>query len=161
MVKYHMNKAERGITDDGRMREILAGGKYAIIAMCRDNEPYVVTLSYGYDRVKHALYFHSAARGLKLDIIAANPAACATVIEDGGYVANQCSHRYRSVVLYGRMHVVDDTGERLHGLETMARQLEADLAARREKISRLSEEAWRGMAILRLDIEEITGKSGQ
>jgi nitroimidazol reductase NimA-like FMN-containing flavoprotein (pyridoxamine 5'-phosphate oxidase superfamily) len=65
------------------------------------------------------------------------------------------------VVLYGKMRVVNDTGERLHGLETMARQLEADLAARKEKISRLNEEAWRGMAILRLDIEEMTGKSGQ
>ena len=100
-------------------------------------------------------------KGLKLDFLAANPAVCATVIEDGGYVANQCSHRYRSVVLHGKMYVVDDPGERLHGLETIARQLEADMPARREKISRMSEEAWRGMAILRLDIEEITGKSGQ
>ena len=161
MAKYHMNKAEREITDKSQLLEILGRGKYAIIAMCRDNEPYIATLSYGYDPAGTALYFHSAVKGRKMDFLTANPAVCATVIEDGGYVANQCSHRYRSVVLYGKMHVVEDTGERLHGLETMARQLEADLTARKEKISRLSEEAWRGMAILRLDIEEMTGKSGQ
>jgi uncharacterized protein len=161
MVKYHMNKAEREITDRAAISGILSAGMYAIIALCRDNEPYVVTLSYGYDPGKDALYFHSAAKGLKLDFLAANGAACGTVIEDGGYVANQCSHRYRSVVMRGKMRVVDEPGERLHGLETIARQLEADVAARKEKISRLSEEKWRTMAILRLDIEEMTGKSGQ
>ncbi|HEY3274232.1 MAG TPA: pyridoxamine 5'-phosphate oxidase family protein [Methanocella sp.] len=161
MAKYHMNKAEREITDNSQLLEILERGKYATIAMCRDNEPYIVTLSFGYDPAGHALYFHSAVKGRKLDIIAANPAVCATVLEDGGYVVNQCGHRYRSVVLYGQMHIVHDPGERLHGLETIAGQLEADMAASKEKISRLGEEAWRGMAILRLDIEEMTGKSGQ
>jgi uncharacterized protein len=161
MAKYHMNKAEREITDREQMTTVLKGGRYAIIALCRDNEPYVVTLSYGYDQGRNALYYHSAIKGLKLDFIAANRRACATVIEDGGYVANQCAHKYRSVVLRGKMCIVDDPGERLHGLETIAGQLEADLAARKEKISRLSEEKWRSMAILRLDIEEMTGKSGQ
>ena len=52
MVKYHMNKAEREITDKARCGKFCTSGKYAIIAMCRDNEPYVVTLSYGYDRAK-------------------------------------------------------------------------------------------------------------
>jgi nitroimidazol reductase NimA-like FMN-containing flavoprotein (pyridoxamine 5'-phosphate oxidase superfamily) len=161
MAKYHMNKAEREITDNGQLLEILERGKYAIIAMCRDNEPYIVTMSFGYDPARHALYFHSAVKGRKLDIIAANPAVCATIIEDGGYLVNQCSHRYRSVVLDGNMHIVDDPAERLHGMETISRQLETDLAARKEKISRLDGEAWRSMAILRLDIEEMTGKSGQ
>jgi nitroimidazol reductase NimA-like FMN-containing flavoprotein (pyridoxamine 5'-phosphate oxidase superfamily) len=156
-----MNKAEREITDNGQLLEILERGKYAIIAMCRDNEPYIVTMSFGYDPARHALYFLSAVKGRKLDIIAANPSVCATVIEDGGYLVNQCSHRYRSVVLDGKMHIVDDPAERLHGMETIARQLETDLAARKEKISRLDGEAWRSMAILRLDIEDMTGKSGQ
>jgi general stress protein 26 len=108
MAKYHMNKAEREITDNSQLLEILERGKYATIAMCRDNEPYIVTMSFGYDPARHALYFHSAVKGRKLDIIAANPAVCATVIEDGGYLVNQCSHRYRSVVLDGNMHIVDD-----------------------------------------------------
>jgi uncharacterized protein len=92
-AKYHMNKAEREITDHATMAGILRDGRYAIVALCRDNEPYIVTLSYGYDPERSALYFHSAAKGLKLDFLAANGAACATVIEDGGYVTDQCSHR--------------------------------------------------------------------
>jgi nitroimidazol reductase NimA-like FMN-containing flavoprotein (pyridoxamine 5'-phosphate oxidase superfamily) len=155
-----MNKAEREITDEGRMEAILKGGKYAIFAMCRDAGPYVVTLSYGYDQGRNALYFHSAVKGLKLDILAVNPDVCATVIEDGGYVANQCAHRYSSVVIRGKMHVVGNPDERVHGLETLAVQLENDVAARKEMIGRISDEKWRNMTILRLDIKEMTGKSG-
>ena len=77
------------ITDKSQLLEILGRGKYAIIAMCTDNEPYIATLSYGYDPAGTALYFHSAVKGRKMDFLTANPAVCATVIEDGGYVANQ------------------------------------------------------------------------
>jgi nitroimidazol reductase NimA-like FMN-containing flavoprotein (pyridoxamine 5'-phosphate oxidase superfamily) len=156
-----MHKAEREITDRSAMEAILKEGKYAFIAMCRDSEPYIVTLSYGYDAGRNALYFHSAAKGLKLDVLAANPAVCATVIEDGGYIADECAHRYRSVVLRGQMQVVGNPAERLRGLETLAEQLETDVAARKEKISSLGDAKWRSMAILRLDIAEMTGKSGQ
>ena len=161
VARYHMNKAEREITDRSAMEAILREGRYAIIALCRDAEPYIVSLSYGYDAGRNALYFHSAAKGLKLDFLASNGAACATVIADGGYVVDQCAHRYRSVVLRGRMQVVGSPEERIHGLETLAEQLETDVAARKEKISRLGGEKWRSMAILRLDIAEMTGKSGQ
>ncbi|WP_424358594.1 pyridoxamine 5'-phosphate oxidase family protein [Methanocella sp. MCL-LM] len=69
MAKYHMNKAEREITDPGIIADILKAGKYAVIAMCRENEPNVVTLSYGYDAGQSCLYFHTAPTGLKLDFV--------------------------------------------------------------------------------------------
>jgi len=49
MVNYHMNKKEREIVDRNVLIGILKQGKYATVSMCRDNEPYIVTLSYGYD----------------------------------------------------------------------------------------------------------------
>lgn len=36
-----MRKQERQITDQNDLQEILSYGKYAIIAMYRDNEPYI------------------------------------------------------------------------------------------------------------------------
>jgi uncharacterized protein len=44
-----MRRPDRQITDENELREILLKSKYIVIAMCRDNKPYVVTLSYGYD----------------------------------------------------------------------------------------------------------------
>ena len=161
MARVHMNKAEREIADPAEMIGILSRGKYATIGLCKGEAPYVVTLSYGYDPERRALYFHTARRGLKLDFLRANPNACGTVIEDLGYVTDKCSHKYRSVVFYGRMSIVPVTEERLHGLEVMARQLEDNVSRRVDKLARLPDSDWERVEILRLDIEEMTGKKGE
>ena len=82
MSKYHLRKKEREITERTQVLEILKEGKFATIALCRENAPYVVTLNYGYAAVQNCLYFHSALEGLKLDFIRENPNVCATVSED-------------------------------------------------------------------------------
>jgi nitroimidazol reductase NimA-like FMN-containing flavoprotein (pyridoxamine 5'-phosphate oxidase superfamily) len=161
MRKYHMNKAEREINDPDTLVEILKRGKYAIIGMCRDKEPYVVTLSYGYDTDHDCLYFHSASKGLKLDFITENPEVCATVLEDNGYVKNDCSHRYRSIVLRGKMYVVSEEAEKLQGMDVLAYHLEDDPDARQKKLRNLASADWSRLTVLRLDIEELRGKTGQ
>jgi nitroimidazol reductase NimA-like FMN-containing flavoprotein (pyridoxamine 5'-phosphate oxidase superfamily) len=99
-------------------------GKFVTISMCRNKEPYIVTLSYGYDKNKHALYFHAAIKGLKLDIIKENPNVCATVIEDHGYVEDQCEQHYRSVVFWGKMYIIDGLDEQKYGLDILLNHLE-------------------------------------
>ena len=84
--------------------------------MCRNNEPYIVTLSYGYDEQKHALYSHCAINGLKLEFISQNPNVCGTVIEDEGYIEDECEQKYRSVVFWGKMYKVEDLAEKKYGL---------------------------------------------
>ena len=66
-----MHLYDREIKDNHEIQNILLQGKYAVVALCRDNEPYLVTLNYGYDREKEAMYFHSALAGLKLDFLQA------------------------------------------------------------------------------------------
>ena len=55
-----MQKKEREIKNSEQLLEILRSGKYTTVSLCRNNEPYVVTLSYGFDEDKNTLYFHSA-----------------------------------------------------------------------------------------------------
>lgn len=160
MSRYHMNKQDREITNPQIMEEIIRRGKYAVIALCRDNEPYIVTLSYGYDPQKKALYFHTAQTGLKLDFMRTNPQACATVIEDRGYIMGECAHGYRSVVLYGKIVVVDGLAEKKHGMEVMLQHLEEDPRPVRKR-SLKDDQAYARAAILRLDVEEMTGKAGR
>jgi uncharacterized protein len=93
MEKYHMRRNDRQITDETELSEVLTQGKYAMIAMCRENEPYIVTLSYGYDKSKDTLYLHTGLKGLKIDFITYNPNVCATIIDDGGYIMGECSHK--------------------------------------------------------------------
>ena len=111
-MNYHLRRTDRQIKDAATLESILLQGKYATLALCRGGEPYVVTLSYGYDRNAGALYFHCAGVGLKTDFVRENPNACATVIRDDGYVHDECAHKYASVVIRGQIEIITDPSEK-------------------------------------------------
>jgi nitroimidazol reductase NimA-like FMN-containing flavoprotein (pyridoxamine 5'-phosphate oxidase superfamily) len=159
-MRYHMRRTEREVTDSGQLREVLRGAKYASLALCRENEPYIVTMNYGYDESRNALYMHCAKQGLKMDFISQNPAVCGTAIEDRGYVQGECAHAFRSVVFWGEMHVVEDLREKKHAMQVMLDQLENDPECVRQDQLK-TDEAYERVTILRLDVYEISGKQGQ
>jgi nitroimidazol reductase NimA-like FMN-containing flavoprotein (pyridoxamine 5'-phosphate oxidase superfamily) len=159
MPIYHMNRKEKEISGREQLIDIIQQGKYASIAMCREGEPYLVTMNYGYDRQRNALYFHCAQKGLKLDFIRANPNACATVIEDRGYKMGECDHAFRSVVFWGTMYLVEDLQEKKRAVEVLLNHLEEDPNRVRQK-SLKSDDVYQEVGILRLDIDEMTGKQG-
>jgi len=161
MQEYHLhNHPDRELTNPQEILEILKNGKFATISMCRNNESYIVTLSYGYDVAENALYFHCAPQGLKLDFLSANSQVCATVIEDGGYVETKCEHNFRSVVFWGKMHLVTDLEQKKHGMEVLLRHLEPDNLVVSEKLSK-SENYYPRMEVLKLEITQIHGKAGK
>lgn len=158
--KYHMHKVEGEITDPAAIEAILLEGKYATLALCREQEPYVVTMNYGYDAEARTLFFHSAPEGLKLDFVRANPSTCGTVIVDEGYVHGKCTHAYRSVVFWGQLELLADLDDKRAGLSCLIDHLEEDAGAVRKRL--LSDPArLANVAVLKLTIDEITGKGGE
>ena len=157
MPKYHMQRKDREITDSNELIEILKQRKYATISMYWEKKPYLVTLNYGYDKDKNALYFHCAKSGLKIDFINENPHVCGTIIEDLGYIANECEQKYRSVVFWGEMFFIEDLEEKKHGIDVLINHLEKNPGKVKEK-SIKSEQRYEDVGILRLDIKELTGK---
>lgn len=155
-----MRRKDKEIINTEEMFNILQNGKFATISMCQDNEPYIVTLNYGYDRQKNSLYFHCAKEGLKLKILKSNPKACGTVIEDFGYVMNECNHSYRSVVFGGKINIVEELEEKKIGLNIMLNHLEENPSQIKEK-SLKNEKAYNKPCILRFDIDEVSGKDGR
>lgn len=159
MGKYHMRRKEMEITDENELNEILTQGKYTIISMCRDNEPYIVTLSYGYDQRKNVLYFHTGLKGLKIDFVNSNANVCATIIDDRGYIMGECNHKYRSIVINGKISFVENLEEKKYGMEVILDHLEDNPSVIKER-SLKNEEMYNSIAILRLDIKDIIGKKG-
>lgn len=155
--KYHMLRSEKEIMDRDIIISLLSSGRYATIALSGEAGPYIVTLSYGYDRERNCLYFHTAKRGRKLDIIKKQPLACATVIEDLGYRQGQCDHAYRSLVIHGRIILIEDPSEKIHALEVMIDHLEADPDPVKERFLK-REDNFDRAEILRMDIEDISGR---
>jgi nitroimidazol reductase NimA-like FMN-containing flavoprotein (pyridoxamine 5'-phosphate oxidase superfamily) len=159
-MKYHMRRTEREMTDPGQLRGVLQGCKYVSLALCRENEPYIVTMNYGYDEAENALYLHCAQEGLKLEFIAQNPAVCGTAIEDRGYLHGECAHAFRSVVFWGELHAVEELEEKKHAMQVMLDHLENDPDRVREEQLK-TDKAYERVVILRLDMHEITGKEGR
>jgi uncharacterized protein len=160
MIKYHMNKIDKEITDSNELIRLMKKGKYATIAMCRNNEPYIVTLSYGYDAEKSTLYFHSSLKGLKIDFLSENKNVCATVIEDKGYVMNECEHHYSSVVMWGSMSLINDLDEKKHAMEILLNHLEDNPTPIRDRNIK-NDEIYNRVALLKLEITDMTGKTGK
>lgn len=158
MPTYHMRRADREIVDRRELEAVLRGQRYMAVAMCRNSEPYIVTLSYGYSPEENALYFHCAREGLKLDFLRENPTVCATVVEDLGYHAGKCSHAYRSVVVRGQMQVLTDRADKAHGLRVLLVHQEADPDDVGQRLLP-DDGAYDGVTVLRLTITELTGKA--
>ncbi len=157
MSGYHMKRVDRTIGEAKTIRDILARRRLATIALCREGEPYIVTMNYGYDEEGNALYFHCAAEGLKLDFIAANPSACVSIVEDLGYVEGKCDHRYRSIVIRGKASLVGELEEKKRGINVLMEHQESDPDPVRQRNFR-SDADYGGFEIIRIDIGEVTGK---
>ena len=162
MDKHHIKRTEKEITDKTAIDQLLMNGKYAVLALCRNNEPYIVTLSCGYQKSKNTLYFHCANTGLKLDFIHDNPFVCGTIIEDKGYKDGACDHAYKSVIFRGKIEMIKEIQDKCDALRVMIEHLERDPKSVSERIfsgkmNRINTQT----TLLKLKIESITGKHGQ
>lgn len=153
---YHMRRNEKEITDKGEIFNIIKSGKYTSISLSKENEPYIITLSYGFDSNKNALYFHCAAEGQKIDFVKSNPYVCGTIIEDNGY-KDGCGQAFRSIVYRGTISIVKDIEEKKHGFDILIDHLEKNPEEVKKNLLK-SEEVYIKPSILRLDISEMTCK---
>ena len=161
MQEYHLkNRPNREIISESEINDILQKGKFVVISACRDSEPYIVTLSYGFNAKERSLYVHCAPNGLKIDFFKSNNRICATIIEDGGYVVDECGHNYRTVVLWGEIHFVTDLEEKKYGMGILLNHLESNSQVIREKLLK-SEDYYSNMEVLRIDIKQIHAKAGR
>jgi nitroimidazol reductase NimA-like FMN-containing flavoprotein (pyridoxamine 5'-phosphate oxidase superfamily) len=154
-----MRRKEKEIRDKGEMSAVVTSARYAAVALSRDGDPYVVTMNHGWDADNKILYFHCAHEGKKIDFIGAGARACATVVEDHGYKHGECDHAYRSVVMNGRIEVVEDLEEKKHGLQILLdhQEKEPDPIKRR---TLPDDSAYERVGVLKLTVETMTGKQG-
>ncbi len=116
-MKYHMRRMDRAVTDHEKLERVLKETHYVTVAMCRDNVPYLVSLSHAYDPARKCIYFHCASEGKKLDYMRANPRVWGQAIIDRGYVDGKCNHLYITAMFEGTVHLAEDLGEKRRIME--------------------------------------------
>ena len=138
------------------MKTILKKAKYVTLAMCNGNEPYLVTISHGYDQEKNRIYFHCAGEGKKVKILQENGVVWGQALVDGGYVQGSCDQLYATTQFRGRVTFMESLGEKEHALRVLIESLEDNPEQVMEK--QLKPESIQKVRIGRIDIDFFSGK---
>jgi uncharacterized protein len=153
-----VRRKDRQIEAPAEIMDILQKADVCRIAMADDNIPYIVTMNFGLGKNgATSLYFHSACEGKKINILRKNNIVCFQADIGREFflhgVACGCSMKYQSVVGMGRICFVTDLSEKLEALQSIMTHYtkEAGHAFKEEMVERTT--------IMRLDIEEISGKA--
>jgi len=157
MEHYHPRRKRNEIIHEAERVALLKNGTYATIALCSENIPYIVTMSYGFDQENGCLYFHCANKGDKLDFIMKNSEVCATIIKDNGYLEGKCDHDYQSLVIRGTLTIVRELPEKKHGLQVLLNHLEKDPQPIVDRTIK-NDASYEGVTILKLSMNSIVGK---
>ncbi|MBQ5505557.1 MAG: NimIJ family nitroimidazole resistance protein [Prevotella sp.] len=118
-----------------------------------DGYPYAVPISYVYNEGK--IYFHSALNGHKVDAIRKYDKASFCVIEQDDVQPEKYTTFFRSVIAFGRIHIIEDEKEKLEIVRMLGNRYNPnqDDALQKEIESGLSR-----LLAIRFDIEHLTGK---
>ena len=134
---------------------ILNRGTSGVLALAGDDDyPYAVPISYVYDGEK--LYFHCAKSGHKLDAICRNPKASFCVIDIDEIVPEEYTTYFRSVIVFGKIRILEDDGEKRSAIEKLALKYAPDdtMENRQEAIDK----EWKPLCTLEMVPEHISGK---
>lgn len=105
-----MRRKDREIEDKSIINSILDKAQIIRIALCYENMPYVVPMSFGYE--DDTIFLHCAKEGKKLDIIRKNNNICFEVegdieLKDSDVPCNW-GVKYQSVIGYGKAFFAED-----------------------------------------------------
>jgi nitroimidazol reductase NimA-like FMN-containing flavoprotein (pyridoxamine 5'-phosphate oxidase superfamily) len=156
-MAFHVRRREREITNLAEMRQVLKATKYVTVAFCKDNEPYLVALSHGYDEEKNCLYFHCASEGKKLVYTAANNHVWGQAVQDFG-VTDECDYAYISVHFSGTFSLINDSAEKWQAMQILVRQVATNPES---KLSKIKPEKMQGTTMGKIDISYLSGKKHQ
>ena len=154
-----IRRKEKEIENKDEMISIIESVQYITVAMSLNNEPYLVTLSHGYDRENNCIYFHCAQDGKKVDILRENNVVWGQALEDYGYVDGSCDHFYATTQFKGRVSFIEDSKEKRYALSIMIDQLESDPAKVIEP--QMTEKSIKSVNIGRIDIDYMSGKKAK
>lgn len=134
---------------------VLRRGGFGVLALMGDDSyPYAVPISYVYDGGR--LYFHCAKSGHKLDAIQRSKKVSFCVIDQDQIVPEKYTTYFRSVIAFGRIHILEDESEKRMAIEKLAFKYAPD--SREEDRKTAIQRDWEPLCILEMEIDYITGK---
>lgn len=143
----------RQLLSEDATKEILLTATNGVLSLVdADGGPYGVPLSFAYDGGSH-IYLHSAAKGHKIDCIGADSRCSFCVVGQDMIVPDEFTSYFRSVIVKGRVSIMSSQDEIMKGLLLLCGKYSPGIDPDSEIAKCLGH-----VSVLRLDIEDISGK---
>ena len=152
-----MRKSNKQIKDTNVMIDLLNTcpvGRLGTVGI--DGYPMIKPLNFAFSAGR--IYFHTAKEGEKIEHIARDSRVCFEVdlpiaFVKGGENPCRAEYLYRSVIIRGRAHIVENRDEQIFGLRCLMRKYQPEGGYGDFPVEKL-----RITGVVRIDIEEMTGK---
>lgn len=153
-MEFREMRRKRQQLSDEESYAILQKATSGTLALLGDGDyPYAVPISYVFSEGK--LYFHSALSGHKVDAIRGCDRASFCVVAQDDVKPELYTTFFRSVIAFGRIHIVDDEAEKLAAARLLGNRYNPH---QDEALQKELENGLARMLVIRLDIEHLTGK---
>ena len=153
-MEFREMRRKRQQLSDEESYAILQNATSGTLALLGDGGyPYAVPISYVFCEGK--LYFHSALSGHKVDAIRSCDRASFCVVAQDDVKPAMYTTFFRSVIAFGRIHIVDDEAEKLAAARLLGNRYNPH---QDEALQKELENGLARMLVIRLDIEHLTGK---
>ena len=154
MSEFRAMRHKRQQLTEEKSIGILQKSTAGTLALLGDNGyPYAVPISYVYADGK--LYFHSALSGHKIDAIRNCDKASFCVIDQDEVHPEKYTTYFRSVIAFGRIHIIEDEQEKLATARLLGDRYNPN---QEEALQKELEKGLARMVMMRFDIEHLTGK---
>ncbi len=151
-----MRRKENEITDQVAMHAMIHRAKVCRLAMLDGDQPYVVPLCFGY--VDNTLYFHTAAVGLKVEILRKNPKVCFEIdwVTKVDIADSPCesSVEYQSVIGFGRAVFLADPAEKIQALHAIMTKYS-------DRSFQIPDTMVDKTTVIKVEIDRMTGKQSK
>lgn len=153
-MEFRKMRRFRQQLSESECERILNEATSGTLALLGDNYyPYAVPVSHVYCEGK--IYFHSAKNGHKVDSIRNHDKASFCVIAADDVFPSEFTTYFRSIIAFGRIHIVESEEERIYAAVLLGSKYNPDDEAGLQKEI---EKGLPHMLIFRLDVEHLTGK---
>lgn len=148
-------RRKRQILTEEEAKEVLSRGTSGVLALLGDDDyPYAVPISYVYCDSK--LYFHGAKSGHKIDAIKKYEKASFCVIDKDDVIPEEYTTYFRSVIAFGRIHIMEDESEMRKAIELLAKKYHPDSSKDERNVA--IDREWKSLCMMEFSIEHLSGK---
>lgn len=148
-------RRKRQLMDENACICILNNGTSGVLGVNGDDGyPYTIPLNYIYEDGK--IYFHGAKSGHKIDAIRKDCKVSFCVVGMEQNVPEKFTAYFKSVVVFGKASIVENEDEMREAVTKLADRFSPDEPHEKRDAEIMRE--WKSLAIIRIDIEHMTGK---